>query len=70
MASRQSLTGEMSNHRNRNTKLPNRAGNAHSAIFEITAKEDETIVDEGWYTCVAGNSLDMSFRSAWLTVGD
>ena len=51
----------MSNHRNRNTKLPNRAGNAHSARFEITAKEVGTIVGAGWYTCVVGNSLGMSF---------
>lgn len=25
--------------------------------------------DAGWYTCMAGNSLGMNFRSAWLTVG-
>lgn len=25
--------------------------------------------DAGWYTCMAGNSLGISFRSAWLTVG-
>ena len=25
--------------------------------------------DAGWYSCLAGNSLGMSFRSAWLSVG-
>lgn len=31
--------------------------------------ENVTKEDAGWYTCMAGNSLGMSYRSAWLTVG-
>lgn len=27
-----------------------------------------SIGDEGWYTCLAGNQLGLSHRSAWLTV--
>jgi len=29
-----------------------------------------THLDEGWYTCVAGNSLGMSYASAYLKVVD
>ena len=36
---------------------------------QVLRLENVTKEDAGWYTCMAGNSLGMSFRSAWLTVG-
>ena len=36
---------------------------------QVLRLDNVTKEDAGWYTCMAGNSLGMSFRSAWLTVG-
>ncbi len=36
---------------------------------QVLRLENVTKEDAGWYTCMAGNSLGMSYRSAWLTVG-
>ena len=42
-----------------------KVNNDHQVLrFENVAKEDA-----GSYTCMAGNSLGMTYRSAWLTVG-
>ncbi len=51
-------------------------------IFKVQVEDDEmnndrqvlrienvTKEDAGWYTCMAGNSIGLRFRSAWLTVG-
>lgn len=37
---------------------------------QVLRLENVTKEDAGWYTCMAGNSLGMSYRSAWLTVVD
>ncbi|XP_059352290.1 fibroblast growth factor receptor 4-like isoform X2 [Daphnia carinata] len=37
---------------------------------QVLRLENVTKEDAGWYTCMAGNSLGMSHRSAWLTVVD
>jgi len=36
---------------------------------QVLRLDNVTLEDAGWYSCVAGNSLGMSFRSAWLSVG-
>ena len=35
---------------------------------EVLVLEHISMHDAGWYTCLAGNSIGISFRSAWLTV--
>ncbi|ELT91660.1 hypothetical protein CAPTEDRAFT_90852 [Capitella teleta] len=35
---------------------------------EVLRLEDVTMADAGWYTCLAGNSIGISFHSAWLMV--
>ena len=36
---------------------------------QVLRVENVSKTDEGWYTCMAGNSLGMSHKSAWLNVG-
>lgn len=35
---------------------------------QVLRLDNVTLEDAGWYTCVAGNSLGVSFRSGWLSV--
>jgi len=43
---------------------------ANTTDRQVLTLTNVTKEDIGWYTCMAGNSLGMSFRSAWLSVVD
>jgi len=50
--------------------LRQNGGQSDDVNQEFLQLTNVTHADEGWYTCVAGNSLGMSFASAYLKVVD
>ncbi|XP_046386812.1 fibroblast growth factor receptor homolog 1-like isoform X2 [Ischnura elegans] len=56
---------------NRNdTNSTLKAGNLENKNPEVLELHNVTYEDEGWYTCIAGNSLGISYSSAYLDVVD
>ncbi|XP_071442335.1 fibroblast growth factor receptor 4-like, partial [Hetaerina americana] len=47
-----------------------KAGNLGNQNPEVLELHNVTYDDEGWYTCIAGNSLGISYSSAYLDVVD
>lgn len=64
------ITVENTENLNLTTMVKVENGASSEGNPELLQLSNVTHLDEGWYTCVAGNSLGMSYASAYLKVVD
>lgn len=48
--------------------LPSQTADINSSEVEVLYLRNVSTEDAGEYTCLAGNSIGLSYQSAWLTV--